>query len=89
MAHLDTLRPETDTPALSPTGRRRLLLLLVPVIHVLLQLTADSRRALFPDSYRCGRRGAVPGLLSHEKAHHTALSAFCTSRAEAAAKKAH
>ncbi|MFB7217063.1 hypothetical protein [Streptomyces sp. NPDC056227] len=67
-------------------GRTWLLPLLVCAVYALAQLTAGSSWTLFPDSYRYARAAEQQLGATREEAHRTALKAFCTSRADAAAE---
>ncbi|WP_406381334.1 hypothetical protein [Streptomyces sp. NBC_01618] len=67
-------------------GRTWLLALLVSAVYVLAQLTAGTSWTLFPDSYRYARAAEEYLGADRGEAHRTALSAFCASRADQAAR---
>lgn len=61
-----------------------LLAILIVAAYAALQLTAGSQWFLYPDSYRYARAAEQFGGVDRAQAHHDALTAFCTTRANAA-----
>ncbi|MCW2913917.1 MAG: hypothetical protein JWN52_1985 [Actinomycetia bacterium] len=69
----------------SAVARRAWLLgFLVAATYAAIQLTAGSQWSLYPDSYRYARAAEQFNGKSRADAHHDALDAFCTTRANAA-----
>ncbi|WP_424861025.1 hypothetical protein [Streptomyces sp. MMS24-I29] len=73
-------------PRSAPPGRVWPTALLVSIVYVLLQLTAGTSWTLYPDSYRYARAAEEYTGADRDQAHRTALTAFCASRADAAAR---
>ncbi|MFJ6831791.1 hypothetical protein [Streptomyces sp. NPDC091209] len=79
--------PTSATARIAARARRSrsVLPLAVCLLYVVFQLVAGPRWTMFPDSYRYARAAEQYLGASREEAHHTALAAFCASRADRAA----